>query len=291
MKIQIQIIVNKKIAKIIAFVLIAYTISSCSQGVGEVVDLPYTEMIVVRGVLEAGKPVKGIMLTKTLPALDSFEISKAEIQNVDAVIISDNISYKLKSVGNALFDTDSLIAQSGKSYQIIVKWNGKTAYGNTTVPYPVTLDSVWEVPPTQRRRSNQWIYRLSAESKFNENSVIVGGYQLDDTNNVYPFFKSYTSKAYQKQDANSDSKIKLIVFSQNVTDTNNVLFDSLSFKLSFFVESYDIQFYDYFRTRTNGDSPNSSFGLSGSNIHWNIKGDGVGMLIGFASTKKRYLMK
>ncbi|MGA2296544.1 MAG: hypothetical protein ABSG15_03250 [FCB group bacterium] len=267
--------------------LLIMIISSCSQNVNGTIDLPYTEEIVIRGVLEAGQPVKGIMLSKTMPTLDTFTITQAEISNAEAYIMNNNIKYPLHFVGNALFDTDSLTAQSGQTYTLTVKWNGLTAQATTTVPFPLNYDSLAKTTPRQRRRSNTWIEGLSARVVITDNVVVVGGFYWIDSTGISPYIKTYTSRAYRMQDTNSFGGTRLVVYQRNYADTNFVTYDTAQYQTSIFVETYDPQFYNYFSSRLSGDSPNSSFGLSGSNIKWNVTGDGVGMLIGYASTRKR----
>jgi hypothetical protein len=272
----------------LGLLLILVILSSCSQNIDGNVDLPYTEEIVVRGVLEAGQPVKGIMLSKTMPTLDTFSMSQAEISNVDAFIMNNNIKYQLHYVGNSLFDCDSLTAQSGNTYTLTVHWNGKTVTATTIVPYALDFDSITVITPYHRRHDNEWTVGLSAITYINTNVVVVGGYYLIDTTGINPYIKTYTSKAYRMQDTNSNGARNLVVFQKSIIDTNLILYDSLQYQMSLFVESYDPQFYDYFSSRMSGDSPNSSFGLSGSNIRWNVKGDGVGLFVGYASKVKRY---
>ncbi|RPI71382.1 MAG: hypothetical protein EHM47_10325 [Ignavibacteriales bacterium] len=47
---------------------------------------------------------------------------------------------------------------------------------------------------------------------------------------------------------------------------------------------YDNAFYDYFSTQGSGQTPDAIFGQSGSNVKWNITGDGIGMFIGRTDT-------
>jgi hypothetical protein len=282
--------INKKKYVFLGLVIpsLIIILSSCSQNINGIIDLPYTEEIVIRGVLEAGQPVKGIMLSKTMPTLDTFSISQSEIPGAEAYIINNNIKYKLNYVGNALFDTDSLIAKSGETYSITVKWNGKTAAATTIVPFPVDFDSIALFAPHKRRRSVDWTVGLTARVVLNNNVVVVGGYYLIDSLGISQYIKTYTSKAYRMQDSNLYGVIHLVIYSKEVADTNNFQYDSAQYQANLFVEVYDPQFYNYFSSRLSGDSPNSSFGLSGSNIKWNVTGDGVGLLVGYASTRKRF---
>jgi hypothetical protein len=281
--------INKKrfLFLILVFPLLVIIISSCSQDINGTIPLPYTEEIVIRGVLMSGQQVKGIMLSKTMPTLDTFTIAQAEIANAEAYIMNNNIKYPLHFVGNALFDTDSLVAQSGQTYSLTVKWNGLTAQATTTVPFPLDFDSIAKTTPRQRRRANDWIIGLSARTDITSDVVVVGGYYWLDSTGINPYIKTYTSKAYRMQDTNSFGGTRLVVYQRTVPDTNIVTYDTAQYQTSIFVETYDPQFYNYFSSRLSGDSPNSSFGLSGSNIKWNVTGDGVGMLIGYAQTRKR----
>ncbi len=263
--------------------------NSCTESIDGVIELPYSEQLVIRGVLVAGKPVIDISINKTQPALEAFDINKAMISNADAKIISENKEYPLIHVGLGMYKASDLIAEIGKTYRLEVRWNGKFAYANTSIPAPVSIESVKAFAPFKQRRSNLWTVGLNGFAKVPSNTACVSGFEYIDSLGLKESIKTYANRVYREQDTGKIGKTNMTLFSIEVADTNKIFYDSASYKLNLFVESYDMQFYQYFRTRLNGDSPNSTFGFSGGNIQWNVNGDGVGLFIGYSTYKMRYI--
>ena len=58
---------------------------------------------------------------------------------------------------------------------------------------------------------------------------------------------------------------------------------------SIILTKYDLPYFDYYVTRREGDMNDDVFAISGNNIAWNIKGDGIGLFIG--SNKKEIILK
>lgn len=277
-----------KLYKIIFGFSLVILLNSCTETIDSV-DLPYTEKLVVRAILEAGKPINNISIIKTLPALDSFDINKAAITNADAFILVDNQSYKLVHLGSGIYSAENLTAESGKKYEFKLNWNGKSCSATTTVPYPIEILEITKLAPVKNKRKNDWTVGLSGKIKIPAGVAVVGGFQYVDSLGIKETINRYTAKVFREQDSSSKGFLRITMFSAQVTDTNNVIYDYDTYKLYNTIESYDIQFYDYFKTRSNGETIASTFGFTSSDVTWNIKGDGLGLFLGVAKTKKRYI--
>lgn len=278
---------KNKILNIVQILLMMIVVSSCT----EIIDnssLPYTEQIVIRGVLVAGQPIRNISVIHSLPALDSFDMNKAMINDAVVTITIDNIKHTLINKGQGLYDADSLIAQSGKSYILEVKWQGRSCNAITSVPYPVDIIKVVKAPINKNFRTQLWRVGLDGRAKIPAEVACVGGAELVDSLGIEPMIRKYVSRVYREQDTGKTGLTAISVFTTDVQDTNNIVYTTGSYKLNLFVEAYDIQFFDYFKTRSNGESIASLFGFTSSEVTWNIKGDGIGLFIGMARSSMRY---
>ncbi|MBD1208259.1 MAG: DUF4249 family protein [Ignavibacteria bacterium] len=141
----------------LALLLAAGTvITSCEQVVTNI-TLPHEERIVIEGLLEAGKPIDNIFITRTQPPLEETTPEKAYLQDAEVRIKVDNQIYTPEVrfdtlrqsyygapvVGNGtpppakflpIYSVPGLRVQAGKTYQITVRWQGKTAQATATIP-------------------------------------------------------------------------------------------------------------------------------------------------------------
>jgi hypothetical protein len=136
--------------------------SGCRTVIDDAVELQFDEKIVIQGFLQAGKPLAGIAVSRTLPplatvksprdywadnAVVSIAVDGRTIQataRIDSAAAYDVQTQKTIKIPNQLtYGIDGMTVQSGKTYTITVQWNGKTAQAQTTVPrMPTLLDSM-----------------------------------------------------------------------------------------------------------------------------------------------------
>jgi hypothetical protein len=274
--------------RIILFIIFIITLFSpgCEQTI-DGFDLPYEELIVVRGILEAGKPVKYISISKTIPPLEEYSIRGTEIRDADAFISCDGQKYPLKYVDSSYYNAENLIAVSGKQYELTVNWNGKTVYSKTTVPFPIIIDTVYiKTAPYSWGHNKYTGFRYSVEIEFipYKNFVYLAAFTTYHNYGTEKYaYNSINTNVDKPEDVQPNGKIHSSV-SYYISYTNDAKIDPFEA----FVESYDKPFYEYFLTRNNMSMDAGSFLTKGGiNVSWNVFGDGIGMFIGKATSARK----
>jgi len=259
-------------------------LSSCEETVDNP-ELPYEEQLVITAVLEAGKEVTDIVITRTLPPLEEYDFEKAAVLDAEAVIKSGSEEYQLISIGQGSYYAKDLIPEIGEQYKLEVRWKNLRASASTKIPDTISIEAF-----TIEKEKNEddygweeWMYIVKAVFRPKSTSV----YTAYSYNTGY-FIKEYTNYAYRTEDTLKNGMISLPVYQRyfdgGIIDTNKIRNDLKNYSCS--VESYDKPFYNYFLTRYKGNSDDNIFGTSGINIRGNING-GIGLFIGMASTTKK----
>jgi len=249
-------------------------------------DLPYEEQLVIRAVLEAGKNVDDIEITKTLPPLETFTHGKALIEDAEVIIKSDGISDTLSynRVSQRYYSND-LVPVSGKKYSLEVKYKNLKATAITLVPETVEIDSFYYRKIEEDRWEGEiyWSYIVYAEFIPKSDDVFLGGssYINDPYINYYYDIK-------RSRDILQNGKISLPFMYFYPNDTNKIGQELRNFNAH--IISFDQAYYNYFITRWEGGGGDDIFGTSGVNVRGNIKG-GIGLFIGMSSTEKRIEIK
>ncbi|MFY7999705.1 MAG: DUF4249 family protein [Candidatus Kapaibacteriota bacterium] len=143
-------------------VFLVNALSSCVQSVTNI-ELPFDEKILIEGVLQAGKPLENISITKTYPPLTTrTSLSTLYLPDADVTLRVDGQSYKpqvrldslqystsgftvggqpqsIYYITTPKYSFPQLTATAGKTYELTVQWNGKTAVGKATVPSAANL--------------------------------------------------------------------------------------------------------------------------------------------------------
>ncbi len=137
-----------------ALFMASWLLQSCATSVIEGATLPATEKLVISGILTAGQPVRNIEITRTLPPLDTFLVSKTLVKNAEVTLTVDGRAVPLTLQAStgiipktaeglpiagydaeaSKYEASGLIVESGKSYTLTVNWNGKRATASTFVP-------------------------------------------------------------------------------------------------------------------------------------------------------------
>lgn len=255
--------------------------TSCEEEITNV-QIPYVEQIVINCILENGELVDSILITRTLPPLDDFDLEKAIIKDANVTISDGNKTYDLFYKNNYYHSKD-LYPESGKVYTINVLWNGKKAYAKTFVPKPVEPQSIqWDIK--QVIFENQIYYEITPYIlvKPMKNVVFNSGYYFSYQEGYY--FASLDNIAREIDvDQNGNCKINFLT-TQYFSDRDLEKVKEFYKNYKFVVYAYDEQFYPYFITRFNGNSTDGILGGSSNNIIWNIKGDGIGLFVGRSTT-------
>jgi len=106
----------------------------------------FKPMIVLQGFLYANEQIDTISVRKTISIEDTSRASDF-VQNAQVEISVDGRTYTLREKnkitlpGRYFLDTP-LTAIPGKTYRLTVRAFGEEAWSETTIPYPIQLDSV-----------------------------------------------------------------------------------------------------------------------------------------------------
>lgn len=264
---------------IIIFSTISLLLSSCEEDVVGV-SLPYKEQLVIRAVLESGSPIGNIRVEKTLPPLENYSPDKAIIQNA-TLIIEDGSSIDTLTYANGYYHS-KLIARPGVKYRLKAIWKNHKAYAETVVPEPVDFDFV-----SVEFKRNDYVYgeyNAIAYTLIDPRPEYVYQGAISMEGIIYSPDEIFT---YSNVDRNGKLRVNLYYTGGN--DTNDIK-KTLKFFV-FVIAAYDKQFYDYFITKYNGNSSGDIFGNLGTNVRWNVTGDGIGMFIGRSIRIKKVNVK
>ena len=134
------------LAAVLMLIVLSTLISSCEKNV--TVKIPETEdEIVVEGYIETGTHPY-VILSKSLPFFGTININNfiqrtipGAVVTVDNGTFTDTLAQVISGYG--IYSTLQMSGENGKSYKLKVEINGKTLTAVTTIPMPVSPDSVW----------------------------------------------------------------------------------------------------------------------------------------------------
>ena len=292
------------------FFISVYTISmlflsGCEQTVA-VGELPFEEKIMVEGILKADSIIE-IVFSKTVPVLDTPNIYTIDtvsnrITTLQGTIAIDGISYPLIHMNNGryrIFDAQqqSIKGKIGSIYLLNASWNNKIIYAQTQIPIAkkptilginidTTRSSVYGYQDYIRvfislsyhpEDQEAIVHTINTISPF-DNSI----YNEIDTVNYKEFnYPQYFPPYYftKKEIPHISSFFTWLYVPTGIT---------ISEALSMYADSkiitkhYDKAMKEYIDTQYFGDNLGGIFGGGGTGIHWNIKGQGLGLFIGYS---------
>lgn len=293
-------------------ICIALALSSCITTLTEPLSLSYSEKLVIRGVLQAGKPICDIAITKSLPALSDLSDSATAIRYAVGTLSVNGRDYPLRlqpgsvsgATSNSLllyaaYSADTvLVAASGSTYTLTVQWQGKTAQAQTSVPPApvllsgrlirqelVSLTSATYIPGTQPVTTTQRDTLFAAEVDVQTLPRIAYRTALD----IRDVRGNALTQGYEGElvfTANDETVNRAIV-SGLLPSQTRIFARTMSVAYTATVYAFDKAYYDYALTRSRGQQTSNLFGgTSGENVVWNVKGDGIGLFIGVTTTQR-----
>ncbi|MCC6549675.1 MAG: DUF4249 family protein [Ignavibacteriaceae bacterium] len=241
----------------------------CENSVEEE-DFPFEVRLVIRGILEPGKPVTNIYIGRTMPIAAQFSQGFANLANASAVILHNNTFYPLRHTTNGLYRNDTLIISTGETYQLVVQWEDKLATAETTIPNR----GIIERPVVKSAISG------TGSKNYVESSV------LPWTNEVYAatWVSFFSGGAVAQEDSSIASVIKRGDNGLLKVTTNQVPSNLGTQNLGLRMYIYDAPFYDYYYSQGSNRTSDLVFGQPQNNIKWNVQADGIGMFIGRRDT-------
>lgn len=253
-----------RIVIVILLIVCSLFFGGCENTVEEEL-FPFETKIVIRGVIEPGKPVTNIYIGRTIPISEKFVSAFADVSDAAATILFDGRFYPLRHTANGLYRNDTLPVLPGKTYQLIVQVENKLATAETTVPLlgPLVKPGLRVINVDNKNRT------------YVECPVIP---QLDEV------FTATWVVFYASGQVSTEAVVlapvkRKAAFGQTMVSTDLVPvhynFESLGMRL--FV--YDAQFYPYYFSQGSDRTSDLVFGQPQTNIVWNVQADGIGMFI------------
>ena len=282
----------------IGLLVTIFAFSSCSRFVAPP-ELAYEETLVISGFLTAGDTVRNIEIGR----LQAFSPdSSIAITDAQATITVDGSSYPLSLQSfhprrnnadlraHSYYEAPGLVAISGKQYAITVTWRGKTATAKTRVPFPLTPDSV---SISHNNAKTFLIVEAFIRPRPNEVYLLDQYYRYTDSNPLsildsLEFAGGALSKPIRFEPGKTETQT---LRSHLWTDLYQERFRKIYTNLERYnalavLYAMDIDYWDYYFTAV--DNANNIGGFvqpDGRNVRWNVKGDGVGLFIGVATSR------
>lgn len=260
----------KKIYLIVFAVLFLF---SCEKVLDDY-ELPYERKLVIQAILNQGTEENRFSFTLTQPPLGKEVQEEIDPDFLIGHIESEGQRWDLKyyeSVGyyeRGYYYTEGLIPETGKTYDLYVEYKGLKAFATTTLPkFPKIIDTLvieeeyddgWE---TGTRKS---LYcRIIPEP-----GVVY--------TNEYEWWSEPVTYADALIDENGNKYLDVFL--------NEYHYSNSEIVVGIF-QVFDEQYYDYIISKKKyNDDVGDIFSTSGTQIDWNIKGDGIGVF--FATDAK-----
>lgn len=265
-----------KLIPVLAALLCTAALTSCEETVSPT-DIPYVERIIVRGVISADIPTDSIRFTRTLPVNTEYDTLAAELADVVGTVESNGESFELKHIGHGYYAAQGLIPISGRTYTLSASWHGKSVQASTTVPYPTPVDSI-QFTPVIRNYGSQidTSYSLTVLFRPRQGEVYGMSYVVGDSDlsrwTYSPYI--YHTDVKRWKDTLSDGTIRIS------TDEYAIVDFPPPYRGEILMYTFDEPYYDFYNSYYYGYNNDGPFSSGESHIHWNVRGDGMGLFIG-----------
>jgi hypothetical protein len=258
-------------------IIILFT-TGCEQVVDEE-EFPYEMKLVIRGLLEDGKDIKDIYVGRTLPVAVPFRGDFADLKNAVVSIKVDSLRYILAHTRDGLYSAKAGVkAKAGKSYELLVSWEGLSAGAVATIPEPGTIGSVFLLNA---------INDTGKAIKVMSVDIIPRG---DEAYGITWLTFTQTGQIYS-EDNRFNTVVKKLPYENTASlkPLSEEIPASLLTRpqdLGVGIYIYDGTFYDYYKTKGSSKLSDAVFGQPSTSVKWNILGDGIGMFIGRTKINK-----
>jgi len=258
---------TKKNISILLFLI--YFITGCDQVDVINPEITFKENVVVRSELIANRKFGGISFTKTLPLEESYDISEAELKDVEVYIKVDNIQviplhYQSNGIYNSLYEFS---IKPGSTYELFAKYNDENIYSITKVPV---------IPVVQNVMFSDGNYLQGDVTT--EPDIVFGAAWVYSTGTVGNYTQASDFYSIVENVANSSS---VSVRTQIVPQE----FRNPAVRSFLYLQPYafDKAYLSYFKTKANGKPVEDSFIHGGDGISWNVQGkNAIGLFIGYS---------
>lgn len=257
--------------RLVFFFLIPFLLNSCEDLVVEN-NLNYTEKIVVRSIIEAGKPIQ-LFLAKTLPPTEAFDTSKAYIPDAVVVITSGTIIDTLRYKSGGIFRSLQQNGRNGQKYSMRILADGKTLFAETEVPFTTTFQAGKLI--TQVVSPGDTIYYMEGVLTPRSGAVYGSTWSVIDGQTSTVIEDTVLNTLVRERDKNQLGH--LIIRTRNIPKQ---IVNEYRRSLYIRVHAFDEDFYNFFLTQDANNATSNIFSQSGTNLRWNVTGGGIGMFLG-----------
>ena len=297
---------NYSILFIYIFSISMFFLGGCEQTVN-IAELPFEEKIMVEGILKADSIIE-IVFSKTVPVLDTQNLYTIDtvnnrITSLQGTISIDGISYSLIHINNGryrIFDAQlqSIKGKIGSMYMLNASWNDKIIYAQTQIPIAHKPDILSISIDTNRSSVYGYqnyikvfislsyhpedkeaiVHTINTISPFDKSFF----YNEIDTVNYKEFnYPQYFPPYYlTKKEIPHISSFYIWLYAPSSITISEAL--SMYADSKIITKHYDKAMKEYIDTQYFGDNLGGIFGGGGTGIHWNIKGQGLGLFIGYS---------
>jgi hypothetical protein len=229
--------------------------------------------LVIRGLLEDGQDIKDIYIGRTLPVAVPF---RADFSNLSTAVVSikvDTLRYILRHTRDGLYSAPAGVkARAGKTYELLVSWEGYSAGAITKIPDPGSFGGVFLINSINDTGKTIRVMSVEVTPRADE-AYAATWLAFSATGQIYAEDTKYNTVVRKLPNANTNN---LQVLSAEVP----AAYASRPQELGAGIYVYDTSFYDYFKTKGSSKLSDAVFGQPSTSVKWNILGDGIGMFIG-----------
>ena len=257
----------------IGLLCLALILVSCDEsGIDE---FPYVERLVVGAVLDANADSVLLLFGRTLPLSEPYNPSDAALTGVIGRITHGATDYPLVQIVPGLYHAAGLHVVAGETYQLSAEWQGKRVSASTRVPFPpsIVASTATAVAGTPSQ--------LTLESRVRVASAEVYGQTWSTVASTGSDRGGSFTEIGRAADADPNGEV--------VIAESYVLSVAPAETLFAVVHAFDQPFYDFFISK-GGNVPGYDdllFREVGGFVSWNVTGDGIGLFLGRAVSRKR----
>ncbi|WKZ69141.1 MAG: DUF4249 family protein [Melioribacteraceae bacterium] len=262
---------NFYINRIIFVFVLSFSIWSCSDQIVDN-DLSFNEKVVVRSLLEAGKPIE-VYFGKTFPPNSTFDPSKTFLEDVNVSIRNGSNIFPLEHIGDGIYVNNNLIAVNGEEYSLNAVWHGDTIKAQTYIPFSTTFQKAQV--QSEISAAGDSVFYLQGFLTPRENAVYGATWSVLDALDTVRIEDDVIPNLVREKDANLAGL--LLIKTRSIP--NNLV---KQYRNSLFIRihAFDEVFYNYFITQDANNASTNIFSQSGINLRWNVTGNAIGLFIG-----------
>lgn len=265
--------------------LLVLVLLGCEQTLD--VDLPYDKKLVLNGFILVDstrvndtRMIVPIMVTKTMPTLFSGPLEDFAVNGAKLAIIVDGQEYPCRFSSNRFFTTpDESQTWFTRTAKVVAQGEGMYAEAYTRIPSEPKIISVDHVDSTMPWGSTYTLLRFRTVLEGGTVAWVELSNEVRGLDVVFPMGmpNDYViSNAHESTMDTVDLWMSLWQLDRNTT-------------ITYRVSVADPAYARYLRSPMGDDS--DPFGFGGSNPHFNVSGDGIGLMIGVAARRGTYTVQ